>query len=273
MSKHNDRAPTDHPHGLGLTTLFTAALRAEYEALWRTCAISDQHRDAVDALAVAVERRLARYAAVEAALGVPWFVVAAIHHLEASGDFTRHLHNGDSLTTRTVHVPSGRPPTGSPPFTWEASAADALRIRALPTWTDWSLAGVLYQLEGYNGFGYRNHHPEVRTPYLWSFSTHYTRGKYIADGQWSSSAVSEQCGAAVLLRRLAERGTIALGGLASVGPLLRFGTAGDAASELQEFLNTLGFALRVDGQAGPRTSAAVQAALGHYLVGDLRADD
>jgi len=76
-------------------------------------------------------------------------------------------------------------------------------MRGLGAKTDWSLAGMLYQLEGYNGWGYRLHHPHVLTPYLWSFSNHYTSGKYVAGGTWSDIAASKQCGAAVLLRRLA----------------------------------------------------------------------
>src|SRR5436309_1074388 len=54
--------------------------------------------------------------------------------------------------------------------------------------------------------GYRRYHPEVRSPYLWSGSTHYTSGKYVEDGRWSDTAVSRQLGAAVLLRRMAELG-------------------------------------------------------------------
>jgi hypothetical protein len=77
--------------------------------------------------------------------------------------------------------------------------------QGLDRWQDWSLAGVLYRLEAYNGFGYRKHHPEVRTPYLWSFSQHYGAGKYVQDGVWSPTAVSQQCGAAVLLRGLVDR--------------------------------------------------------------------
>ena len=69
------------------------------------------------------------------------------------------------------------------------------------------MPGTLFQLEGYNGFGYRDHHPTVPSPYLWSFSNHYTRGKYVADGRFSPTAVSQQCGAAVLLKRLAGRRT------------------------------------------------------------------
>src|SRR5215469_15940606 len=75
-------------------------------------------------------------------------------------------------------------------------------------WHDWSISGMLYRLEAYNGFGYRIRHPEVLTPYLWSYSNHYVSGKYVADGTFSASAISNQCGAAVLLRRMAESGVI-----------------------------------------------------------------
>jgi peptidoglycan hydrolase-like protein with peptidoglycan-binding domain len=48
----------------------------------------------------------------------------------------------------------------------------------------------------------------VKSPYLWSFSNHYTKGKYVGDGRWSETAVSQQCGAMVLLKRLQEAGHI-----------------------------------------------------------------
>ena len=66
---------------------------------------------------------------------------------------------------------------GKPPFTWEESASDALALRGLRGDTDWSLAGTLYQLEGYNGWGYRLYHQHVLSPYLWSYSNHYQSGK------------------------------------------------------------------------------------------------
>ena len=47
---------------------------------------------------------------------------------------------------------------------------------------------MLFRLEAYNGSGYRDKHPDVKTPYLWSFSNHYTRGKYVADGTVSGTA-------------------------------------------------------------------------------------
>ena len=180
----------------------TAQRRRGYELLYESCLVRPRRKATVDQLVQRIGASRARYEKVGKALGVPWYVVGIIHSLEAGGDFSRHLHNGDPLTARTTHVPAGRPPTGKPPFTWEQSAIDALRLRGLDRWKDWSVPGTLYELEGYNGFGYRDYHPGVPSPYLWSFSNHYTRGKYVADGRFSPTAVSQQCGAALLLKQL-----------------------------------------------------------------------
>ena len=102
------------------------------------------------------------------------------------------------------------PPSGNPPFTWEESAADAMAFHELTQVTDWSIERLAYEFERYNGFGYRQYHPHVKSPYLWSFSNHYTQGKYVADGRWSETAVSQQCGAMVLVKRLQETGHIQL---------------------------------------------------------------
>ena len=181
----------------------TAQQRKRYELLYESSLIRPNRRAAVNQLVQRMTANKGRYQKVGKALGVPWYVVAIIHSLEASGDFSRHLHNGDPLTARTVHVPAGRPAAGKPPFTWEQSAIDALRLRGLDRWKDWSVPGTLFQLEGYNGFGYRDHHPNVPSPYLWSFTNHYTKGKYVADGRFSATAISQQCGAAPLLKALA----------------------------------------------------------------------
>jgi lysozyme family protein len=66
----------------------------------------------------------------------------------------------------------------------------------------------LYRLEAYNGLGYRSY--GVASPYLWSFSNHYDRGKFVSDGKWSSTARSQQCGAAVMLKLLNDAGDIKL---------------------------------------------------------------
>lgn len=186
------------------------AIKAEYDALWRSMEVSAARVGAADAIVAKIVANRARYDAVSASTRVPWFVIAVIHSLEASLSFTKHLHNGDPLTKRTTHVPAGRPVTGTPPFTWEESAADALHAEVTGN-ADWSIEKIAYLLEGYNGWGYRLYHPTVLSPYLWSFSNHYRAGKYVADGKWSPTEVSQQCGAMVLLKRLEVLGHVSFG--------------------------------------------------------------
>jgi lysozyme family protein len=178
----------------------TEKLRQEYQRLFDTCKINQNKYLNVASVIEKIANGKRKYDAVENELKIPWFFVAAIHNMEASLNFSRHLHNGDPLTARTKHVPAGRPVKGNPPFTWEESAIDALKLMNLHKWTDWSVPGMLYKLELYNGMGYRKKHPNVLTPYLWSFTNHYTKGKYVADGRWSDEAVSDQVGAAIIIK-------------------------------------------------------------------------
>jgi lysozyme family protein len=189
----------------------TTALKSEYENLFKTCKINAPRADEVDALTARVVQNKDRYAAVGDAVGVPWYVVGVIHLLEGSLRFDTHLYNGDPLTARTVHYPPGMPKSGKPPFTWEQSATGALEHVGLDAWNDWSVGGTLYALERYNGPGYINRKPPIHSPYVWSFSQHYTRGKYVKDGVFSGTAVSQQCGAGVILRRLVDKRLIKLG--------------------------------------------------------------
>jgi lysozyme family protein len=261
----------------------TQSLRDEYEQLFDSCMIRPERVNAVQEIVGDLYANRSRYQSVAGALGIPWFFVAVIHNMEAGRDFTKHLHNGDPLSRRTVHVPAGRPKGGSPPFSWEESANDALSLKRLSAETDWSLAGTLYQIERYNGWGYRLYHPHVLSPYLWSFSRHYRSGKYIADGTWSDTAVSRQCGAAVLLRRMAEIHQIEFRDRPIPGedspPLIvkyakrksRDPLVLSQAQDLQRWLNTYpGIFLKVDGVPGGRTSEAFKRVTGHYLPGDPR---
>ncbi len=52
--------------------------------------------------------------------------------------------------------------------------------------------------EHYNGLGYRN--KGLASPYVWSGTTTYKGGKYVADGQFSASAFDKQLGVAVMLK-------------------------------------------------------------------------
>ncbi|MBD3305421.1 hypothetical protein GF339_03505 [candidate division KSB3 bacterium] len=259
----------------------TPELRVEYQSLFNTCHIRDSRIQQVEDIIDAIEQHRSRYLAVGEALGIPWYVIAVIHNMESSLDFTRHLHNGDPLTRRTVHIPRGRPVEGHPPFTWETSAIDALTLENFHRWNDWTVPGILYKLEEYNGWGYRLYHPHVLSPYLWSFSEHYSRGKYTADGRWSETAVSRQAGAAVLLRRMAEQESFifsdpeAAALLGAEMPPLRYSVSEHSAyaQALQIFLNNFpGIYLRVDGYPGTKTSDAFKDITGYYLYGDPRSE-
>ncbi|MET4083677.1 lysozyme family protein [Pedobacter sp. UYP30] len=142
-------------------------------------------------------------------LEIPWYFIACIHYLECSFSFKKHLHNGDPLSGYTVHVPAHRPKVGQgPPFTFEESAVDALKLMKYDTVTNWSLSFILQKLEGYNGFGYSKR--GVNSPYLWSYSNNYVKGKYVKDGVYDANAVSKQLGAAVILKRMEERALISI---------------------------------------------------------------
>ena len=183
-----------------MNVIFNDNLKTEYHDLYTSCIINPSKQTLVDGIINKILANKPCYESVANRLHIPWQFIAVIHNMESSLNFSYHLHNGDPLTNRTIHVPAGRPKEGTPPFTWEQSAIDALKLRKIDQWKDWTIEGMLYQIEGYNGWGYRLHHPEVLSPYLWSFSNHYTKGKYISDGTWSAAAVSAQCGAAVLFK-------------------------------------------------------------------------
>jgi lysozyme family protein len=255
---------------------FSSEIKREYQNLFDHCRILEEKYNTVDECVRRIVNARPRYEAVSAQTGIPWYFIGIIHMMECSGDFTCHLHNGDPLTARTVHVPKNCPSTGNPPFSWEESALDALIIKSLDKWTDWSIPGILFQFERYNGFGYR---PKgIKSPYLWSFSSHYKKGKFTADGFFDPNSVSRQIGAAVLLRRMSEL-QIAITGendtltqIKKLGQQVTYDPAvyNPLAKELQQMLNSMGMHLRTDGKAGRFTSDAYFRITGKYLKGDKR---
>ena len=173
----------------------------DYAALWASMTIPDDRLNEVIHQADQIVANRAQYAAV--GMGVPWQIVGVIHWRESGGDFRCHLHNGDPLTARTVHVPAGRPTTGRPPFAWVLSAQDALMLAG---WGpgDWSVSEALRRCELYNGRGYQMR--GVLSPYVWGATSHQQPGKYVADGVWDATAADSQVGVAATLDVLAGLG-------------------------------------------------------------------
>lgn len=157
----------------------------------------------------------ARYQAVEAKTGVPWFVIAVIHQRESSQNWSMSLAQGDPWSSISTHVPKGRGPFPS----WEAAADDALRVchPYAARWKDWSVGGTLCLLEQYNGVGYAA--KGIPSPYIWSGTDQYTKGKYVADGEFDANVVDKQLGCAGLILSMQQLDpSIAFGGTVAPRP-------------------------------------------------------
>lgn len=173
---------------------------ADNKTLWDIMVIRDARASQISSVVDKIKAKKSRYEKVSASTSVPWYVIAVIHYRESTMSFTRHLHNGDKLTNRTTHVPAGRPMAGNPPFTWEESAIDAIKYQKLDKVKDWGVPNMLDLLEKYNGLGYRKR--GVASPYLWSFTANYTKGKYVEDGKYDPLVIDAQCGVAPLIKLL-----------------------------------------------------------------------
>lgn len=181
-------------------------LKDDYKRLWAGVKLKTSMSPAIDQMARRIMLNKDRYVRVSEACGgkIPWDFIGVIHARESNLDFTKHLHNGDPLTKRTRHVPAGRPKVGTPPFSWEESAIDALVMKKLNEITDWSPERTLYELERFNGFGYRMSKARPLSPYLWSGTDWYTRGKFVADGRYSGKVVDSQLGTVPILIKLRQ---------------------------------------------------------------------
>jgi len=185
-----------------------SVLAPEYDQMFKSMQLTASG-DKLDPPIRQIVMNKARYAKIESATGVPWFVIGIAHYLEAALNFNVHLVNGDPLTARTVHFPQGRPTVGEPPFTWEASAQDALAMGGWTRVQDWSLTRILFEFEKFNGWGYRRSH-KINSPYLWNCTSQYTKGAYTRDAVFDPNVVAARCGAAAFLKRMMDRQLVAL---------------------------------------------------------------
>ncbi len=192
----------------------TDELRKEYESRFAVLQIRPERSKEVDALIAKMIGGRTRYEAVSAATKVPWFVIGSIHGLECSFMWDCHIFNGDPLDRRTVHVPSGRPVKGQPPFTWEESAIDAMEFEGFTSWNDWSIAGTCFTVEKYNGFGYRKR--GIPSPYLYGGTQFQMKGKFTSDGHFDAFAETKQIGATAIFRRLLDSSVIIAQDAASI---------------------------------------------------------
>ena len=238
------------------------SLRDGYDRDWANLQI--RPTKAADAKAVASRLLNGKqtYQQIETKTGVPWYFVGLCHYRESDLKPNTYLGNGQPLNRVTTMVPRGRGPfTG--PNAFIDGGVDALRLQGLVGANDWSIARILYRLEGFNGFGYRNH--GVNSPYLYCGSTLYgppeaRGGQYVGDGVFNPNKVEDRPGAAVVLKELT-----------GLDASIDFGAAPESdVSEpdeeqakdvlvVQRALNALGAnpPLAEDGIIGPKTMTAV----------------
>lgn len=190
---------------------------------WNNMHISTPMSNTFKQVADRITSNKKRYQAVSDKTGVPWEVIGVIHEREASGKWDTYLGNGQPLSRKTTKVPAGRGPFAS----WEEGAIDALKnCGSKPaTNTDWSIGGTLTELEQYNGLGYANR--GVPSPYIWSGTDQYSKGKYTGDHVYDPNAVDQQLGCAGLLRFMGYGVTHP-----STGPLVAAGATAAGATAL-----------------------------------------
>lgn len=144
----------------------------------------------------------ARYRAVAERTNMPPELIAALHWRESSGRFDTYLHQGDPLGRPAVHAPRNIPVF----HRWEDAAVHALSLHrsaarelGLSSRSSDPSAMAAYA-ETYNGLGY--HYRGRPSPYVYAGTDQYTRGKYVADGVYSATAVDAQVGVLALIRSI-----------------------------------------------------------------------
>lgn len=182
------------------------------QSLFDTMVISPNTLTSATKIVNSLASNRSRYEAVSFKFpnpGLKWWLVALLHQMECTQDFTKYLGNGQSLNQVTTKVPKGRGPFA----TFTDGAVDAIKLDGLDKNNDWSTGNVLFILEGYNGYGYELYHPEVNSPYLWAGTNQYQKGKYeeikdangIYQTHFNPNLVSNQIGVAIMLNLIINK--------------------------------------------------------------------
>lgn len=173
-----------------------------YANLWAKAKLNPNTKATVLRIAQNLVTNQARYQQIASVIGCPWWFIAVAHQMESGAKFNTYLGNGQSLAHVTTIEPIGRGPFK----TFEAGALDALRHEGVDKIKSWDIPRALYMWESFNGFGYVSH--GINSPYVWSYTNLYTRGKFVADHDYDPNAVSTQCGAAAILLALISLGAV-----------------------------------------------------------------
>lgn len=179
--------------------------RVGYEGNWSNLRIRPNRAAEAEREARHLLAGKARYQAIEARTGVPYWFCGLCHYRESHFNFDTYLGNGQSLHHVTTIEPKHRGPFNGPDG-FVDGAVDALKLEGFIGAKDWSTARTAYRLEGFNGYGY---HGKTNSPYLYGGSTLYgppeaRGGKYVKDHDFEAGVVDPQLGTLVILRKLMD---------------------------------------------------------------------
>lgn len=249
---------------------YSPMMQAKMQRMFDTCVINDANYTDVDIQVKQIMKGKERYHAVSVSYNIPWYVTGIVHKTICDCDFKTHLFNGDPLNGRTTSIPFGYPKKGRPPFTWEQSATDMFSFYHWDRWSDWSIPGVLYNLETVSRFEYTD--DEEKASKLWCYSNHF---------ESAEKEDLQKCGGAILLRRMVEKQIIPLQGnynkhlenLKNLGSEILYmpNRSLPKAFELQRLMNISGACIREDGRIGKLSAKAFHELTTQYLNGDPEA--
>jgi lysozyme family protein len=181
--------------------------KQEYWSEWQRASVKPSRLVYATSAANFILNHQSRYQAVGDQFGCPFWVIGCIHYRESSFDFNTHLANGDPLFDRHGHpIKTVDVPAGLGPFnTWEEGAVGALKHEGWHIGRyHWDVVNALENLELFNGAGYIYH--RVVSPYLFSFTNIYVRGKFGSDGHYNPNLVDQQGGCVAVMKVLQSKG-------------------------------------------------------------------
>lgn len=149
------------------------------------------------------EKNKAIYEEISKKTGIPPELIAAIHYRESGCDFNTYLHNGDPLGKPTTNVPKGKYfdnfiDAAVDALSEKKSRRDEFRLNSDSD----DIAAMMAFAESYNGLGYYKYHKDTPSPYVYSGTNVYIKGKYKSDGEWDPDLVDAQPGVYILITSL-----------------------------------------------------------------------
>lgn len=155
------------------------------------------------------EKAQKKYRKITKKAKVPRQLIAAIHYREDVNDclygkFRVYLHNGQKLGKKTTIAPVGK-------FfrkgQFVKAAIDAIHDKETYreeynlSYGSKDMAAMLALAEKFNGTGYTDYH-DGNSPYLYSGTSLYVKGKYKEDGDYDGNLIDKQVGVFALINAI-----------------------------------------------------------------------